>query len=85
MGIPKLTEEQRRAVLSQPGDFARVEDDETHKVYLIIEESRAAELYDRWLREQLQIGFDEADRGEMAEWDLNQFLAKMHRQHAEAE
>ncbi len=33
---------------------------------------------DRWLREQLQIGFDEADRGEVAEWDVEAFLAKMY-------
>ena len=37
------------------------------------------------LREQLQIGFDEADRGELAVWNLEEFLAKMHRQHAEAD
>ena len=83
MSTPKLTDEQRQAIRVQPGGFTRVEDDQTHKVYLIIEESRAAELYQRWLSEQLQMGFDEADRGEVAEWDLDAFLANMHRQHAE--
>jgi len=77
MNTPKLTDEQRQAIQSQPGEFLRVEDDQTHKVYLIIEESRAAQLY-----EQLQVGFDEAERGDVAEWDLAEFLAKMHRQHA---
>lgn len=38
---------------------------------------------EQWLHEQLQVGFDEADRGQLAEWDLEAFLAKMHRQHAE--
>ena len=47
---PKLTEEQRQAISAQPGAFVRVEDDQTHKVYLIIEESRAAQLYEEWLR-----------------------------------
>ena len=83
MGIPKLTDEQRQALLLQPGDFTRVEDDQTHKAYFLIEETRAKMLYDQWLREQLQTGFDEADRGELAEWNLEEFLAKMHRQHAE--
>jgi hypothetical protein len=85
MGAPKLTNEQRQALLSQPGGFTRVEDDQTQKVYLLIEETRASELYEQWLREQLRAGFDDADRGELAEWDLEQFLAKTHRQHAEAE
>lgn len=35
------------------------------------------------LDEQLQVGFDEADRGQLAEWDPEAFLANMHRQHAE--
>jgi len=85
MGAPKLTNEQRQALLSQPGGFTRVEDDQTQKVYLLIEEAQASGLYDRWLREQLQAGFDDAERGQLAEWDLEEFLAKTHRQHAEAD
>ncbi len=82
MNTAKLTDEQRQAIGDHPGDFTRVEDDQTHKVYFLIEESRAKELYDRWLHEQLQVGFDEADRGQLAEWDLEAFLANMHREHA---
>ena len=82
MDTPKLTTEQRQAVLSQPGGFTRVLDDETHKVYFLIEEARANELFDQWLREQLQVGFDEAERGEVAEWSVDEFLDKMRRQHA---
>ncbi len=82
MNMPKLTDEQRQAIGFHPGDFTRVEDDQTHKIYLIIEESRANELYQQWLHEQLQVAFDEADRGEVGQWDLEAFLADMHRQHA---
>jgi len=80
---PKLTEEQREAISAQPGGFVRVEDEETHKVYFIIEESKASELYDQWLRQELQKGFDAADRGEVAEWSLEEFLADAHRRHRE--
>ena len=31
------------------------------------------------LRRQLQIGFDQADRGELEEWDVDEFLDRMHR------
>ena len=34
------------------------------------------------LHDKLQVGFDEADRGEVAEWDLEAFLAGMHRREA---
>jgi hypothetical protein len=80
---PKLTEEQREAISAQPGGFVRVEDDQTRKVYLIIEESRASELYEQWLRQELQKGFDAADRGDVAEWNLDEVLADAHRRHRE--
>jgi hypothetical protein len=83
MSTPKLTAEQLRAIEAQPSGFTRVEDDRTQKSYLIIEEAQAMHLYEQWLRDQLQIGFDQADRGELAEWNLDQFLAKMHQQHGE--
>ncbi len=41
-----------------------------------------ADLYKQWLHEQLQVGFDEPDRGQLAEWDLEAFLAKIHQRHA---
>lgn len=85
MELPKVTDAQRHALVMQPGEFARVEDDLTQKFYLLIEEGRARELYQQWLREQLQVGFDEADRGQMAEWNLDEFLAKMRRKQVKAE
>ncbi len=84
MELPKLTPDQRQALVVQPGGFVRVEDTETHTFYLLIEEARARELHRQWLREQLQVGFDEADRGEMAEWNLEEFLARMRQEHTEA-
>lgn len=58
-------------------------DDQTHKVYLIIEESKAAELHEQWLRQELQKGFDAAERGEVAQWNLDEFLASAHRRRRE--
>lgn len=80
MNTHLLSDDLRQAI--DPSGFARLRDERTEKVYLIIEESRAGEFYDRWLREQLQVGFDEADRGDVAEWNLGEFLAKMHAQHS---
>lgn len=33
------------------------------------------------LRRELQPAFDQADRGELEEWDVDAFLARMHRSH----
>ena len=77
--IPILTEEQRQAISAQPGGFLRVEDEETGNVYFIIEESRASEVCEQWIRQELQKGFDAAERGEVAEWSLDEFLADAHR------
>lgn len=33
------------------------------------------------LQRELQPAFDEADRGELAEWDVDKFLARMHQSH----
>ena len=81
----RLTAEQWQAIAAQPSGIARIENPETQKVYLLIEENRASELYNDWLRDQLQVGFDEADRGDVAPWNADQFLAKMHQQHAAAD
>ena len=67
--VPKITEEQRRAIEAQPGEPVRLEDDQTNRVYVLVEESQAPLLYERWLQYQLQEGIDAADRGEVVEWD----------------
>lgn len=36
---------------------------------------------DEELRRQLQIGFDQADRGELEEWDVEEFLGRMDQRH----
>ena len=71
-----LPDDLREAVIST--GIARVKDEQSEKVYLLIDEDRAGELYDHWLRGQLQDGFDEADRGEKAKWDVEEFLTRVH-------
>jgi hypothetical protein len=66
---PKITDEQRRAIEAHPGEPVRVEDDKTHRTYILVEESRAPKLHERWLRQQLEAGFDAAARGEFVAWD----------------
>jgi hypothetical protein len=67
--VPRITEEQRKAIEAHPGEPVRLEDGETKRVYILVEESQAPQLYEQWLRHQLQQGFDAADRGETVDWD----------------
>jgi len=64
----KLTNEMRAAIERHPGEPVPVEDDRTHKVYLLIEQDRALNLLDHWLRSELQIGFEQAERGDVTPW-----------------
>lgn len=74
--VPKITDEQRKAIEARPGEPVRLEDDETNRVYILVEESQAPQLYERWLRDQLQQGFDASDRGEVADWDPERIKAE---------
>ncbi len=83
MMSPKLTDEMRAALMSQPGGLVEIEDDQTHKVYILIEQPQARSLLRDALRRELQIGFDQADRGESEPWDIQETLAEARRRHAE--
>lgn len=78
---PKLTEEQRQALEEHPGHPVEVQDDRTQKVYVLVAKEDFPLMIDEQFRRQLQIGFDQADRGELEEWDVEEFLNRMHRQH----
>jgi hypothetical protein len=73
--IPPLTPEQERALDASAGI---VQGD----TYVILRKDAVF----RWfgydsaeeLRRELQPAFDAADRGELSEWDVDEFLARMH-------
>ena len=79
---PKLTDEMRAALREHPEELIKVEDDQTHKVYVLIEEPEVRRLLGDFLRRELQVGFDQADRGESRPWDIQETLAEAHRRHA---
>jgi hypothetical protein len=78
---PKITEEQRQALQQSHGEMVEVEDDQTRKVYLLIERQEACQRFDDWLRQELQIGFDQSDRGESEVWNIEATLAEARRRH----
>ena len=79
---PRLTEEQRQALTRQPGQPVEVEDEQTQKVYVLVAREDFRQMIDGELRRQLQIGFDQADAGDVADWDVEEILDEAHRRHA---
>ena len=51
--------------------------------HVLLPVAEARELLDQWLRRELQIGFDQSDRGESEPWDVEATLAEAHRRHEE--
>jgi hypothetical protein len=59
----------REALAQQPGQPLEVEDEQTQKVYMLVDAEQGRRLAEQWIREQLQIGLDAASRGEVVEFD----------------
>lgn len=79
---PKLSDEQRQAIRKTHGGPVEVEDDPTHRVYVIVSRDEFHQLVEDQLRQDLQIGFDQADAGDIGEWNVAALLAEAHGGHA---
>ncbi len=75
-----ITPEQLAAV-QEGGGFALVEDLETHRVYLLIEQGQAPTLDDDYFREKLAEGIAESERGESKPWDVCALKDDLRRRH----
>ncbi|MFI4848848.1 hypothetical protein V6x_23350 [Gimesia chilikensis] len=71
---PKLTDEMRQALLESPDRPLQIEDDQTQKVYLLVPQDDFQHWMDAELRRELQIGFDQADAGDVTDWDVEALL-----------
>jgi len=68
---PKLTDEQRAALAANPGRPLRVEDGETHKVYVVLSEESLPTLWEDYIRREVARGLAAADRGDVEDWDVD--------------
>ena len=74
--IPKLTPEMRTALLEHAGRPVRIEDEQSRKTYLLVEEDTVGQLFEQWLVRELQAGFDQADRGEVVDWNAERIKSE---------
>lgn len=74
MSTVELTEEQEQAL----GEHGIVQG----RAFVLMRPAAFRDLLgigsDEELRRELQMAFDQADRGELAEWDVEEFLQQMH-------
>ena len=84
---PTITDEMRDALSEHPDEPLRLEDEQTQKVYVLIDQEEARRLFDAWLHREVQVGLEQADRGELRPWDIDETLADAHRRggHAPAQ
>ncbi len=67
---PKLTDEQRQALQANPDVPLRVEDEQTHKVYLVVGEEALPTLWEDYIDREVRKGLAAIDRGEVEDWDV---------------
>jgi hypothetical protein len=78
---PKLTDEMRHALAAQAGGPIPVCDDQSQQVYVLVPRDQYARLQDDYVRRELQIAFDQADRGEWEELDIEAIIAEPRCEH----
>ena len=67
---PKLTDEQRQALEANPAVPLRVEDEQTHKVYLVVGEEALPALWADYIHREVAKGLVAIDRGEVEDWEI---------------
>lgn len=78
----KITDEQRQAIESRQGLPVEVEDERTQRVYILVAREEFHHLVEEQLRRELQIGFDQADSGDVGDWDADEMLQEARRRRA---
>ncbi|MBA3483411.1 MAG: hypothetical protein H0T51_16500 [Pirellulales bacterium] len=78
---PKLTDEMRQALAAQPGGPIPNRDDQSQQFYVLVPRDQYAQMHDDYVRRELQVAFDQADRGEWRELDIEAVIAEARRRH----
>jgi hypothetical protein len=66
---PQLTPEQREALAASGGLPVHVEDPDTHRLYVLVEQPQDGELDEEYIRDELTKGIAAIEAGERVPWD----------------
>jgi hypothetical protein len=72
----QLTPEQREALLVHPGQPVHIADEETRKVYLLLEQGALPELEEEYIRQGLELAREQIARGEISTASIDEVIAK---------
>jgi hypothetical protein len=78
----RLTDEMRQALASRPPGPIPIEDDQNQNQYVLLTKDDYFRLHDAYLRRELQVAFDQVDRGEVSDLDMDALLAEAHRRYS---
>jgi hypothetical protein len=78
----QLTPEQRQALAARPGEPVHITDEETHKVYLLVEEGVVPTLDEEYIRQRLEVARDQIARGEVSTAPIDAVIAEAQRRHS---
>ncbi len=79
---PQLTPEQRDAIAASGGLPVQVEDPDTHKLYVLVEQPHDALLDEEYIRNELAKGLAAIEAGERLAWDPQQIKQEGRRRRA---
>lgn len=71
---PQLTPEQRQALLASPNQPVYIADDETQKVYVLVEKGRFPELEQSYIQDGLDLARAQIARGEVSNASIEQII-----------
>ena len=66
---PQLTPEQRQAIAASGGLPVQVEDPDTHKLYVLVEQPQHISIDAEYIRDALTRGIEALEAGERVSWD----------------
>lgn len=75
----ELTPEQRSALLAQPEAPVYIADQQTRKIYMLVEKGRFPELEEQYVREGLKSAREQIARGETSNATLQEVIEKAQR------
>jgi hypothetical protein len=83
MTLP-ITDEMRAAIDQHAGDLICLQDQQSHRTFVLLDLDEYRRLVDQRLRRELDVGFAQAERGDVAPWNVEEFLKKARELHQQS-
>lgn len=72
----QLTPEQRHALLTHPDEPLYISDQETQRIYVLVEKGKFPELEEDYIRQGLELAREQIKQGQISTASIDQVVAK---------